>query len=334
MWPFHKSAPTADALRHLIETLCPDSAVHVSEAEKGTWRIVIEGDGDEDAVRAALKREGVTPDKMRIVLSRARAPVPAPAKKPTRIDVSGVRHIIAVASGKGGVGKSTVAAMLAGALAQRGVRTGLLDADIYGPSIPIMMGVSGQKPVQNDVGKIVPILAHGIHVISIGFMVDQSQALIWRGPMVQSAFKQLLTDVAWPDLDVLILDTPPGTGDVQLTLAQSIDVAGAVIVSTPQELALSDARKGVAMFEKLNVPIIGLIENMSGPVFGEGGARVAAAELKVPFLGSIPLDATICAACDAGHPPVHDAIKKVADHALHAIGWPYEPSLHSAVVNR
>ncbi len=240
-----------------------------------------------------------------------------------------IKHIIAVASGKGGVGKSTVAANLAVALG-RTHKVGLLDADIYGPSQPRMMGLvdkhgAGQKPEQID-GQIEPFTAHGIKIMSIGFMVDQKEALIWRGPMVQTALYQLLRDVNWgmqeSPLDILIVDMPPGTGDAQLTLAQKVPVTGAVIVSTPQDIALIDARKAVAMFQKTNVPILGIIENMSTHVcsscgheehiFGHGGARAEAKKLGVPFLGEIPLSAHIRARSDAGEPGL-DEFEGVAE---------------------
>lgn len=226
------------------------------------------------------------------------------------------RHIIAVASGKGGVGKSTVAFNLAVALARLGQNVALLDADIYGPSVPRITGTIGQKGVTNEEGKIVPISAHGLKLMSMGYMVDEDRPMIWRGPMVQSAFYQMLRDVAWrnggADMDTLIIDMPPGTGDVQLTLAQKVPVTGAVIVSTPQDLALTDARKAIAMFEKTGVKVLGLIENMStyccpncghqDDVFGHGGARREAQKRGVLFLGEVPLNGEIRAKSDAGEP--------------------------------
>ncbi len=227
-----------------------------------------------------------------------------------------IRQIIAVASGKGGVGKSTVAANLAVALAKNGKSVGLLDADIYGPSQPKMMGLEGKKPKFDKEEKIVPLKAHGIKLMSIGFMIKDDGPLIWRGPMVQSAIYQMLRDVAWGTkerpLDILVVDMPPGTGDAQLTLAQKVPVTGAVIVSTPQDIALIDARKAVAMFRKVDVPVLGLIENMSyyacpccgheDHIFGHGGAKKEAQKLGVPFLGEIPLNAAIRARSDAGKP--------------------------------
>ncbi len=228
-----------------------------------------------------------------------------------------IRHIVAVASGKGGVGKSTVALNLAVALAQSGVRAGLLDADIYGPSVPRLTGLSG-KPAQDAQGQLVPLEAFGLKVMSIGFMVAQETPMIWRGPMVQTALYQMLRDVAWATadepLDVLVVDMPPGTGDAQLTLAQKVPLAGAVIVSTPQDLALIDARRGVEMFRQVKVPVLGLIENMSfhicekcgheEHIFGHGGARVEAGKIGVPFLGEVPLHASIRRLSDEGTPVV------------------------------
>lgn len=228
-----------------------------------------------------------------------------------------VRHIIAIASGKGGVGKSTVATNLAIALANQGLNIGLLDADIYGPSIPLMMGLSNQKPVQNELSKkLMPIDQHGIHCMSIGFLTDPNAPMIWRGPMVQSAIIQLLRDVEWGNpqkpIDILIIDLPPGTGDAQLTMVQKIKLDGAIIVSTPQDVALIDARKGLTMFQKTNVPIIGIIENMSifccphcgnsTPIFGTNGARETAEKEGIPFLGAIPIDLDIRVQGDAGTP--------------------------------
>ena len=229
--------------------------------------------------------------------------------------VPGVRHKVAVASGKGGVGKSTVAVNLAVSLARLGWRTGLLDADIYGPSIPMMMGADG--PPGQEGMKAVPFERHGVKIMSIGFFLDKDAALIWRGPMVMKAITQLLGDVLWGDLDYLIVDLPPGTGDAQLTLSQSIKMAGAVIVTTPQDVALIDAVKGVTMFRKVDVPILGIVENMSfftcphcgerTDIFDHGGARREAGRLGAPFLGEIPIDPSIRAGGDRGVPIVAGA---------------------------
>ncbi|WP_220271973.1 iron-sulfur cluster carrier protein ApbC [Crenobacter cavernae] len=226
----------------------------------------------------------------------------------------GVKNIVAVASGKGGVGKSTTAANLALALAAEGARVGILDADIYGPSQPLMMGLAGQRPETEDGKHLIPIENYGIQTMSIGYLVDPDQAMVWRGPMVSQALQQLLNDTRWNDLDYLLIDMPPGTGDIQLTLSQKVPVTGAVIVTTPQDIALLDARKGVTMFQKVGVPIIGLVENMAThicsncghaePIFGEGGAEKMAADFGVEVLGSLPLDIGIRLAVDEGKPTV------------------------------
>jgi ATP-binding protein involved in chromosome partitioning len=224
-----------------------------------------------------------------------------------------VRNIIAVASGKGGVGKSTTAANLALALAAEGATVGLLDADIYGPSQPMMMGVSG-KPESHDGKTMEPLQAHGLQIASIGFMIDPDQPMVWRGPMVTQALQQLLELTNWRDLDYLVVDMPPGTGDIQLTLSQKVPVTGAVIVTTPQDIALLDARKGLKMFEKVGIPILGIVENMSmhvcsqcghaEAIFGEGGGEKMCADFGVDFLGKLPLAMTIREQSDSGKPPV------------------------------
>lgn len=241
----------------------------------------------------------------------ARGPGAAPT--PKAAGVPGVKHIIAVASGKGGVGKSTTAANLAVALARIGLKVGVLDADIYGPSMPKMFGITG-KPRLVSGRTLAPMEAYGLKVMSIGFLIDEETPMIWRGPMVISAITQMLREVAWGELDVLVVDMPPGTGDAQLTMAQQTPLAGAVIVSTPQDMALMDARRGIAMFRKVEVPILGIIENMSyfiAPdtghrydIFGHGGARREAERLGVPFLGEIPLAMPIRELSDNGHPIV------------------------------
>jgi ATP-binding protein involved in chromosome partitioning len=229
------------------------------------------------------------------------------------LDLGAIRSVITVASGKGGVGKSTTAVNLALSLARQGLSVGLLDADIYGPSLPRMMGLRTAKPTHSKKeGKITPPSAFGVKIMSIGFMIDEEQPVIWRGPMAMGALEQLLRDTDWGELDVLVVDMPPGTGDIQLSMAQRVPVTGAVIVSTPQDVALLDARKGLNMFRKVNVPIFGLIENMSyyqcpncghvDHVFDHGGAHKAADELGVPFLGEIPLDLKIRLGADEGKP--------------------------------
>ena len=225
----------------------------------------------------------------------------------------GVKHIIAVASGKGGVGKSTTACNLALGFVAEGLRVGVLDADIYGPSMPRLFGIRGRPKIKTG-RTLIPMEGYGCKVMSIGFLVEEDTAMIWRGPMVISALNQMLREVDWGDLDVLVVDMPPGTGDAQLTMSQSVPLAGAVIVSTPQDLALIDARRGVAMFQKVNVPILGVIENMSyflcpscgtrSDIFGHGGARDEATRIGVPFLGEIPLHMDIRERADSGMPVV------------------------------
>src|SRR5450756_1559934 len=227
--------------------------------------------------------------------------------------IPGVDAVIAVASGKGGVGKSTTALNLALGLRDLGLRVGLLDADIYGPSVPRLTGIH-EKPQLNDERKMIPIQRFGLAIMSIGFLVEEDTAMIWRGPMVMSAITQMLQDVAWVTLDILVVDMPPGTGDAQLTLAQNVPLKGAIIISTPQDLSLIDARRGLAMFKKVNVPVLGIIENMSyfqcphcgaqSDMFGHGGARHEAERLGVPFLGEIPLHMSIRAMSDSGTPVV------------------------------
>jgi ATP-binding protein involved in chromosome partitioning len=228
--------------------------------------------------------------------------------------IPGVKNVVAVASGKGGVGKSTVAANLALAWARQGAKVGVLDADIYGPSQPIMLGLTGQRPSSPDGKRIKPLPAHGVVAMSIGFLIDPEQPMVWRGPMVTQALTQLLGDTDWGDLDYLVIDMPPGTGDIQLTLAQRVPVAGAVIVTTPQDIALADARKGLKMFEKVNVPVLGIVENMSVHVctncghvehlFGAGGGARMAQEYGVELLGELPLDARVREEADGGAPTI------------------------------
>lgn len=225
-----------------------------------------------------------------------------------------IKNIVAVASGKGGVGKSTVAVNLALAWAAQGARVGILDADIYGPSQPLMLGLEGQRPSSADGKHLKPLTSHGIGAMSIGFLVDAEQPMVWRGPMVTQALTQLLSETHWGSLDYLVVDMPPGTGDIQLTLAQRVPVAGAVIVTTPQDIALADARKGLKMFEKVSVPVLGIVENMSihvcsscghaEHIFGSGGGARMAAQYGVKLLGELPLDASIREEADGGRPTV------------------------------
>lgn len=225
-----------------------------------------------------------------------------------------VKNIIAIASGKGGVGKSTMAVNLALALAAEGAKVGILDADIYGPSVPLMLGVAAERPTSDDGQSMNPLVAHGIQVMSIGFLIDADQPMVWRGPMVTQALNQMLQQTRWSDLDYLIVDMPPGTGDIQLTLSQRVPVSGAVIVTTPQDIALLDARKGLQMFRKVSVPVLGILENMSTfvcpscgheePLFGSGGGQRMAADYDVELLGTLPLDLRIRQQTDSGNPSV------------------------------
>jgi ATP-binding protein involved in chromosome partitioning len=266
------------------------------------------------SLQAALQRHLIAaglPDDLTLELSSRIVPH---AVQRSLKPLAGVKNIVAVASGKGGVGKSTVAVNLALAWAAGGADVGILDADIYGPSQPLMLGVSGQRPGSPDGKRILPLKAHGLTAMSIGFLVDPAQAVVWRGPMVTSALTQLLGETEWGNLDYLVVDMPPGTGDIQLTLAQRVPVAGAIIVTTPQDIALADARKGLAMFEKVSVPVLGIIENMSVHVcsncghaehiFGSGGGARMASEYGVPLLGALPLDARIQQEADGGCPSV------------------------------
>lgn len=229
-----------------------------------------------------------------------------------RAAIPGVRHVIAVASGKGGVGKSTVAVNLAVALAQSGSSVGLLDTDIYGPNIPIMTGVKGRADVEED--RIIPLQSHGLKLMSMGFVTGDGVPIIWRGPLLTKMIQQFLFQVFWGDLDFLVLDLPPGTGDVQITLRQAVYITGAVIVTTPQDLALEDVRRGILMFQQVGIPILGIVENMSGfvcpkcgtrtEIFGRGGAKRMGEQFGIPVLGEIPLDPAIRAGGDGGTPIV------------------------------
>jgi ATP-binding protein involved in chromosome partitioning len=226
--------------------------------------------------------------------------------------IPNVKQVIAVSSGKGGVGKSTVAVNLAVALALSGAKVGLMDADVYGPNIPMMLGVT--KPPEQQDGKIKPAESHGVKLISMGFFVPEETAVVWRGPMIHTAIQQFFRDVVWGDLDYLLIDLPPGTGDAQLTISQLVPLCGAITVTTPQEVALHDVRKGMMMFQKVNVPLLGIIENMSyfvcghcgtrSEIFSHGGGKRAAEKLGIPFLGAIPIDPAIRAGGDSGTPIV------------------------------
>ena len=242
-----------------------------------------------------------------------KAPPPVRHGRPSE-PLPGVKHIIAVASGKGGVGKSTVACNLAVGLAKLGLAVGVLDADLFGPSMPKLFGLNSKPTIAPDGKRLIPLESFGVKVMSIGFLIDEGAPVVWRGPMVVSALNQLLREVVWGELDVLVVDMPPGTGDTQLTMAQNVPLAGAVIVSTPQDLALIDARRGIAMFNQVKIPLLGVVENMSyfvcphcggrTDVFSHGGARKEAEKLGVPFLGEVPLDIAIRANSDDGRPVI------------------------------
>jgi ATP-binding protein involved in chromosome partitioning len=271
---------------------------------------------------------------------RPHQPPGAPSAMSKQAEIPGVKAVIAVASGKGGVGKSTTALNVALGLRDLGLKVGLLDADIYGPSVPRLTGIN-EKPTLDDNKKMIPIVRFGLSIMSIGFLVEEETAMIWRGPMVMSAITQMLRDVAWGQLDVLVVDMPPGTGDAQLTLAQNVPLKGAVIVSTPQDLALIDARRGLAMFSKVNVPVLGIIENMSyfqcpecgtrSDIFGHGGARHEAEKLGVPFLGEVPLHMSIRAMSDAGTPVVVSEPEGPHAAIYRAIGQQVKDSLKAAL---
>ncbi|MFH2128676.1 MAG: Mrp/NBP35 family ATP-binding protein [Pseudomonadota bacterium] len=264
----------------------------------------------ENAVAAAvMELPGVTS----LELDFPEPPKPQPAKEGPH-PVEGVSAIVPVASGQGGVGKSTVAVNLAMGLLEQGLKVGLLDLDLYGPSIPLMLGLRGAEP-QGEGNKLLPIQAHGLKVMSIGFMIPPEKALIWRGPLIMKAVRQLLHEVAWAPLDVLILDLPPGTGDVQISMTQEVPIAGAVVVTTPQDVALIDAVKGVDMFQQTKAPVLGIVENMSyficpdcdarHEIFGHGSVEPLCKRLGVDFLGELPLDAKVRQQADAGQPAVN-----------------------------
>jgi ATP-binding protein involved in chromosome partitioning len=292
-WPIEWDV-TSEHARAAIEVGYPlrRSRAAFAEAIKAALQPVADAATIEVEIRPAIKAHPVQPNMVRL---------------------AHIKNVIAVASGKGGVGKSTVAANLALALADEGARVGILDADIYGPSQPRMLGLSG-RPKSPDGKHIEPFAAYGLKVMSAGFLVDPATPMVWRGPMVTQALTQLLGDTDWGELDYLVVDMPPGTGDIQLTLAQRVPVAGAVIVTTPQEIAVADARKGVAMFRKVEVPVLGIVENMAGfrcahcgevtEIFGAGGGARLASETETAFLGSIPLAPDIQSAADNGRPSV------------------------------
>jgi ATP-binding protein involved in chromosome partitioning len=273
-------------------------------------------------------------------VSAHRPPAGGASPMSKQSEIPGVAAVIAVASGKGGVGKSTTAINLALGLRDLGLRVGLLDADIYGPSVPRLTGIH-EKPQLNDERKMIPLARFGLSIMSIGFLVEEETAMIWRGPMVMSAITQMLRDVAWGTLDVLVVDMPPGTGDAQLTLAQNVPLKGAIIISTPQDLSLIDARRGLAMFKKVNVPVLGIIENMSyfqcphcgtqSDIFGHGGARHEAERLAVPFLGEIPLHMSIRTTSDSGTPVVESEPDGPYAAIYRAIGAKVRDQLKAAI---
>ena len=317
-------------VRFVIEAATPDDARKLEPVRARAERAALAVPGV-TRVSVALTAHGPAPRQA--AAPRGEAPSLRIGRHPTpgNAAVPGVKRIIAIGSGKGGVGKSTVSANLSVALAREGWRVGLLDADIYGPSQPRMMGVD-KRPASPDGKIIVPPVAHGVTMISIGLMLAEDEAVIWRGPMLMGALQQLMTQVQWGELDVLIVDMPPGTGDVQLTLCQKFDVAGAIVVSTPQDVALLDARKALRAFETLKTPILGLIENMSTficpecgheeHIFGEGGVRLEAERLGLPFLGELPISVEVRLAGDGGVPvaatdsPVADAYRRMARRVM------------------
>lgn len=295
-----------ESVRFVIEAPTPEDAAQMEPLRAAAERAVLSLAGVETA-SVILTAHGPATPKAPPDLKIGRHPTPQQGP----LKVAGVDRIVAIASGKGGVGKSTVSSNLAVALARQGRRVGLLDADIYGPSQPRMMGVT-KRPASPDGKTIIPLQAHGVTMMSIGLMVDPAKAVIWRGPMLMGALQQMLGQVEWGELDVLIVDLPPGTGDVQMTLCQKTQITGAVVVSTPQDVALLDARKAIDMFNQLKTPILGMVENMSmyicpdcgreAHIFGHGGMRAEAEKLNVPFLGELPLVLEVREAGDSGRP--------------------------------
>jgi ATP-binding protein involved in chromosome partitioning len=316
-----------EAVRFVIEAPTPEVAAQMEPIRQAAEGLVasLEGVSSVSVILTAHGPAAAKPAPPNLKIGRHPEPQAGPAP------VVGVDRIIAIASGKGGVGKSTVSSNLAVALAKQGRRVGLLDADIYGPSQPRMMGVS-KRPASPDGKTIIPLQSHGVTMMSIGLMVDPDKAVVWRGPMLMGALQQMLGQVEWGELDVLLVDLPPGTGDVQLTLCQKTQMTGAIVVSTPQDVALLDARKALDMFNTLNTPVLGLIENMSmyicpecgheAHIFGHGGVAVEAEKIDVPFLGALPLHIDVRLGGDAGTPiaagegPLADAYTALAQRLI------------------
>jgi len=312
------------SVQFIIEAPSPELAARM-EPLRAAAEAAVRGLNGVDQVRVALTAHGPAP-KPAAPPSLRIGGHPKPQEGPTR--PAGVQRILAIGSGKGGVGKSTVSSNLAVALARAGRKVGLLDADIYGPSQPRMMGIN-KRPASPDGKTIIPLRAHGVTLMSIGFMMEEGKAVVWRGPMLMGALQQMLGQVEWGELDVLIVDLPPGTGDVQLTLCTKSELSGAIVVSTPQDVALIDARKALDMFATLKTPVLGLIENMSmficpdcgseHPIFGQGGVAAEAEKMGVPLLGALPIDLDTRLAGDAGTPvaagdgPMAQAYARIAE---------------------
>lgn len=312
-----------DAVRFVIEAPSPEIARQMEGLRRATEQVVGQIDGVASVSAALTAHEEKAPPSLKV------GGHPKPQDGPMKIP--GVKRIIAVGSGKGGVGKSTVSSNLAVALSKQGKKVGLLDADIYGPSQPRMMGIQ-KRPSSPDGKTIIPLESHGVTLMSIGFMLDPDKAVVWRGPMLMGALQQMLGQVQWGELDVLIVDLPPGTGDVQLTLCQKTELAGAILVSTPQDVALIDARKAIDMFNSLKTPILGMVENMSTHIcsncgheehiFGTGGVAAEAEKLGVPLLGTLPIDLNTRLAGDSGTPiaagdgPIAEAYGRIAQDLI------------------
>jgi ATP-binding protein involved in chromosome partitioning len=323
---FHNDSPTTDAIMQALATvqepelhkdlvtlnMIRDLAVNGGDVsftiQLTTPACPLRGKIEQDAIDAVKAIGGV-----RDVNVRFSADVRTDHRIIGKLNIP-VKNIIAVASGKGGVGKTTISTNLAVALAMDGARTGVLDADIYGPNIPIMFGLSGKPEIRDE--KMVPMERYGVEVISMGFLMPEGEAVVWRGPMLHKAIQQLFTDVHWGALDYLIVDLPPGTGDAQLSLAQSVPLTGGIIVTGPQKVAVADAMRGATAFKRLEVPILGVVENMSGDIFGQGGGEQAARDLRVDFLARIPLDPQVRAGGDSGDPVVFAAPQSATAVAL------------------